>query len=422
MLICYLLLNYFIIPQSLFSQVGINETGSPPNPSSILDISSDSKGLLIPRMTETDKNGIVSPAHSMLIYQTDAKPGFYFNNGTPAAPIWTLLGGDCEGRIPIESLPYTISSSGSYYLTESLTQVGTDNGITISTSDVTLDLNGNSLMGSPSGPTNAIIIDGVRSRINIINGIIKDWNNGILGTSCNNSSLNNLLISDNQGEGARLNNSISVFNCQFENNGSDGLDIGDFGMVYDCNSSNNSFDGIETGDESIVKNCVASGNNGSGYNLGNNINIIDCLASSNGSKGISTGTGSIVNSCNAIANSGNGFELKSGTIAYKNNSKSNGNHGFELDSDVQITNNTADSNDSSGFYTSFSDGKIKDNHSTDNGQHGFFIDGSGNVITNNTASGNSASNYSIGISNTAGTIINSGTINTNDNPYANIEF
>jgi hypothetical protein len=62
-----------------------------PNASAMLDISSNSKGLLIPRMTENEKTQIASPATGLLIWQTDGTPGFYYNGGTPQGPKWYLL-------------------------------------------------------------------------------------------------------------------------------------------------------------------------------------------------------------------------------------------------------------------------------------------------------------------------------------------
>ena len=57
-------------------------TGTPPDNSSMLDVSSIAKGILIPRMTEAQKNAIVSPATGLLIYQTDNSIGFWYFNGT----------------------------------------------------------------------------------------------------------------------------------------------------------------------------------------------------------------------------------------------------------------------------------------------------------------------------------------------------
>lgn len=62
--------------------VGINANGATPNASAILDVSSTDKGLLAPRMTQTQRNAITTPATGLLIYQTDNTPGFYYYNGS----------------------------------------------------------------------------------------------------------------------------------------------------------------------------------------------------------------------------------------------------------------------------------------------------------------------------------------------------
>jgi hypothetical protein len=70
-----------------YAQVGINT--NTPDASSALEIESTTAGILIPRMTETQRDAIVSPASGLLIYQTNQEFGFYFYNGT----LWTKIDG-----------------------------------------------------------------------------------------------------------------------------------------------------------------------------------------------------------------------------------------------------------------------------------------------------------------------------------------
>lgn len=60
--------------------VGIGTTS--PVASSLLDMRSTSRGLLIPRMTLAQRNLIGAPAVSLLIYQTDGTTGYYYYTGT----------------------------------------------------------------------------------------------------------------------------------------------------------------------------------------------------------------------------------------------------------------------------------------------------------------------------------------------------
>lgn len=91
------ILSFFIffvlvLMNSLHAQnVAINEDGSAPDNSAMLDITSVNRGLLIPRMTQLQKSLIVQPATGLLVYQTDVDSGFHYNQGTPASPDWIRL-------------------------------------------------------------------------------------------------------------------------------------------------------------------------------------------------------------------------------------------------------------------------------------------------------------------------------------------
>jgi hypothetical protein len=73
------------------AQVAINTDNSMPDNSAMLDVKSTTNGLLIPRMTQAQRNVIDSPAPWLLIFQTDNSPGIYFNAGTNANPVWMMV-------------------------------------------------------------------------------------------------------------------------------------------------------------------------------------------------------------------------------------------------------------------------------------------------------------------------------------------
>jgi len=79
--------------------VSINTDGSTADNSAILDVKSTDKGILIPRMTEAQRNLITTPATGLLIYQTDATAGFYFYNGTA----WAAVGGAGGSSLPSQA-------------------------------------------------------------------------------------------------------------------------------------------------------------------------------------------------------------------------------------------------------------------------------------------------------------------------------
>lgn len=95
----------FIAAITLFSissqaqQVAINEDGSLPNPNAILDVKSITKGVLIPRMSSTQRTAIPN-TRGLLVYDSTTNT-FWYNDGTlwinlvpgaSASPAWALVG------------------------------------------------------------------------------------------------------------------------------------------------------------------------------------------------------------------------------------------------------------------------------------------------------------------------------------------
>jgi hypothetical protein len=77
-----LIWGLIFIVKSVNSQgVAVNTDGTNAHTSAMLDVKSSSSGILIPRMTQAQRNAISSPATSLLIFQTDNTPGYYFYNG-----------------------------------------------------------------------------------------------------------------------------------------------------------------------------------------------------------------------------------------------------------------------------------------------------------------------------------------------------
>ncbi|MES2430366.1 MAG: hypothetical protein V4556_05475 [Bacteroidota bacterium] len=82
-----LLLTLPLVIEVSAQNIAINSTGNLPDTSAMLDISSTSKGLLIPRMTTTQIANIPTPATGLIAFSTTDST-FKFNNGTTISANW----------------------------------------------------------------------------------------------------------------------------------------------------------------------------------------------------------------------------------------------------------------------------------------------------------------------------------------------
>jgi len=402
-----LLFGAVLCLNTIIGQVSINESGTPPDVSAVLDMSASDKGLLVPRMTQMQRDLISLPAHSLLIYQTDHDLGYYYNAGTPNMPDWQSLSSviatiDKRG-IEIDTLPFTINTPGNYYLNKPLTGQPNEDGITILSSGVTIDLGGFSIIGGGGVSGAGIMVPDSVNRLKVFNGTVTGWEDvGIKAENANYSEFASLHISDNRG---------------------DGIASGEYCLIYACTAINNASDGIDAGDNNIISNCLASSNQSDGIETGIAGVIESSTSKENGSNGFRVGGACAVRSCTSNKNEGDGFNVGSGSNVTQCVASNNESNGFQCLNDTYLGENTADSNTKSGFYTSFSDSRIEKNNGTDNSRYGFEIVGAGGcLVIQNSASGNVLNAYNISSGHIAGPIINGATMATNTNPNANISY
>ncbi|MEL0652421.1 hypothetical protein V6246_13415 [Algibacter sp. TI.3.09] len=93
------------------SQVGIGTTT--PDDSSILHVDSDSKGILIPRLTTTQRNSITLPATGLLIFNSTTSK-FEFNSGSVGTPIWNPINSHSTVSTDTGNILESGSDSGAY--------------------------------------------------------------------------------------------------------------------------------------------------------------------------------------------------------------------------------------------------------------------------------------------------------------------
>lgn len=131
-LILFVFLMCLINSQSN-AQLGIGTNS--PNASSMLDVTATNKGLLLPRMTNTQKNAISNPATGLIVFCTDCGSAGLMNiyNGTD----WVRLDGNISNTpalttTAVSAITATTASSGGNVISSSSTV--TAKGICYSTS------------------------------------------------------------------------------------------------------------------------------------------------------------------------------------------------------------------------------------------------------------------------------------------------
>lgn len=286
--------------------VSVNTDGTTADASSILDVKSTTKGMLVPRMTTAQRTAIATPATGLLVFDTDTKT-FWFYSGLIWTNINTASGGGSF------TLPYNGSTSAT---TSALGVVNTGTGAAIEGSGSTgTGVYGNSFSGAG---VNALSTNGFGLIANSTNGsavygfstnglpTIKSVNNGA-GTAIEGQSKSGSAIYGNSVDGAGVN----------------ALSTNGFGLI--ANSTNSSaIYGFTANAASTIKGVNTVGDGVRGQSSGNGVAGVSGISTAPSGYGVwgnsNTGTGILAQSSSGVALEVNG-KLK---IAGGNTNPANG--------------------------------------------------------------------------------------------------
>lgn len=266
-----------------------------------------------------------------------------------------------DPRVPVgpETTPgdadsvFRIVEPGSYFLAGNITSAASRYAVEISSSNVTLDLNGFEIVGVPGS------FDGVRvttpgvTGVAVENGVIRD--HGFRGI--------NFAASNAAG---------AVFrDLRVSGNGSDGMLTGNRALVVDCSALSNNGDGIRAGEGTLVRDSVASFNQNDGIQANNDCRVVGCVTKSNVLTGINT-----IDSVSV-----------EGSIANEN-----GQHGISVGRNCVVRGNLCDGNDENGIDVRGSLARVIGNHSTNN-DVGVRSNSSRGIYLGNTCGSNTTENW-----------------------------
>jgi len=273
-----------------------------------------------------------------------------------------------EMRTPISSIPFTISESGSYYLTQNLKMLSTySDGIAVLADDVTIDMMGFTLEGATNSK-NGINLD-TQNNVVIYNGTIINFPWAAIyqnsATPGNHAFVENVRVAEN--------GYTPVYPSAYPAIALSGSD----NVVSAVYAVNNTADGIRVGPASVVKDSTSTNNGRDGIALGSSSSALNNVVANNQRWGLVGGWGSAI-----IGN----------TVYSNNRNQTTAGGGLRVYRGSQVENNTVYNNYHHGLYVFQSTNVLRNNHVTNtrlvSGDYYCFYFGSSlNVAIGNTATG-----------------------------------
>jgi hypothetical protein len=226
-----------------------------------------------------------------LLLALNIQPSTAFAQGSltpPDAPGPTMLTlSQIEPRTPISSLPFTISTPGSYYVTANLATTLNQNGIIVAADNVTIDLNGFTLFGGAGSSGEGVWAATARQNVVVRNGTVRNWPGSGINLYDSGSTL------------------ITLQNLHSISNGFTGIAVKNGSSVTDCLAVGNGVRGILVDNDCRVEHCKTSGNATLGIGAGANCQLLNNQSTGNGTGLSITGTSNLISGNIVMLNTAN---------------------------------------------------------------------------------------------------------------------
>lgn len=252
----------------------------------------------------------------------------------------------------LTQIPESIDWPANVRLAGSLTGISGQNGITVASDNVAIDLNGHALIGV-AGSGSGISPSGVRSGFSLRNGVVRGWGNGgvILFNGVTNAIANfnvtNVQAVSNIDEGFFVGNNGQMENCVGSNNTREGFIVLENVTVAGCTAAGNTLGGFIAKTACGFDRCIAR-SNGAGFSLagspGGRLTYTNCQAIGNAGDGITTADGCELTGCLVADNTGIGINLGSGNTVQSTTVRSNILGGIRVPSACRIVGNNISGN------------------------------------------------------------------------------
>ncbi len=360
-LLFFILKSDFVFAQS----VGIGTTT--PSSAAALDITSNNKGILIPRLTQSQRNAIIPPVTGLLVYQVDADSSFFWYNGIA----WIkLLGSGSGWALTGNANTTNINFIGT---TDNRNLLFKRNNIKSGWIDSTNTSFGVAALLSSTSSTHNTAMGGYTLYANTVGNANSAFGYGSLSSNIS---------------GIR-NTGVGVNTLYLNTSGSDNTAIGTLSMSGNLTGMLNTAIGVQ----SLFSNSTGAGNTATGYN--------SLYTNSTGTLNTANGFYSLVSNTTGSNNTATGADaLNANTTGSFNTAIGNG----ALNSNTDGFSNTAVGNQALYANVSGIFNTATGNTSLYANQSGSFNTGNGyaSLMANTTGIANTANGFSSLANNTTG--------------------
>jgi hypothetical protein len=230
--------------------VKISPISGEPDPSAILDLGGIDRGVLLPRLTQVQRDLITTPAQGLMIYQTDVMPGLYVYSGSA----WQLLASSTK----------VWSTSGNSGIDPQTQFIGT-------TDNVPLRFRVNNRRAGEINTNNFNLMLGDSAGTSLVSGI-GNMGFGVEALRDNVQGYNNIAIGNAALRKTTVSNGLAIGNYALQNNtfGTANYAIGHGALA----SNTNGFSNLAIGEGALGFNVSGYGNTAIGqyaqnHNSGN---------------------------------------------------------------------------------------------------------------------------------------------------------
>jgi trimeric autotransporter adhesin len=252
-----LVISCLMISLTSFTQIAINTDASEPDASSMLDVKSSTRGLLIPRMTTAQRNAVASPAEGLIIYDTDLGSLCIRRSGSWVQATIVPGGSGNTNHVTFWTSPGVLNGSNNLYWDNSNSRLG----IGTSSPNQQLEISGAFRFPTTTSSTIGVIYKGSAPFIHNFKPAGRTGCNTFIGENSGNFTMSGSNVWE-----ASSNTTLGYYTLNSNTSGYDNTAIGAFTLE----NNNSGYNNTAIGSSAMYENTIGYNNTAIGSGVMNN--------------------------------------------------------------------------------------------------------------------------------------------------------